>query len=165
MDVYAARLEELLRNIEEKLKEIPYIDKLMAIKGIGLVTVSGFIAEVGDIRSFDNPKQLQKLAGYAIVADDSGKHNGESQISYRGRKRLRYVLYEAAISLIGKNAEFREIYEYYRSRKENTLKKMQSVVAVACKVIRVFHAILTKGVDYDAKKLIGDIRRPQMQAA
>lgn len=137
----------------------------MAIKGIGLVTVSGFIAEVGDIRRFDNPKQLQKLAGYAIVADDSGKHNGESRISYRGRKRLRYVLYEAAISLIGKNAEFREIYEYYRSRKENPLKKMQSVVAVACKVIRVFYAILTKGVDYDAKKLIGDIRRPQMQAA
>ena len=158
-------MEELLQNIEEKLKEIPYIDKLMVIKGIGLVTVSGFIAEVGDIRRFDNPKQLQKLAGYAIVANDSGKHSGESRISYRGRKRLRYVLYEAAISLIGKNAEFREIYEYYRSRKENPLKKMQSVVAVACKIIRVFYAILTKGVDYDANRLMGDIRRPQMQAA
>ncbi len=165
MDVYAERLEELLQSIEEKLQEIPYIDKLMAIKGIGLVTVSGFIAEVGDIRRFDNPKQLQKLAGYAIVANDSGKHNGESRISYRGRKRLRYVLYEAAISLIGKNAEFREIHEYYRSRKENPLKKMQSVVVVACKVIRVFYAILTKGVDYDAEKLMGDIRRPQIQAA
>ena len=31
------------------------------------------------------------LAGYAIVANDSGRHNGESRISYRGRKRLRYV--------------------------------------------------------------------------
>ena len=165
MDVYAARLEELLRNIEEKLKEIPYIDKLMAIKGIGLVTVSGFIAEVGDIGRFDNPKQLQKLAGYAIVANDSGKHNGESRISYRGRKRLRYVLYEAAVSLIGKNAEFGAVYEYYRSRKKNPLKKMQSVVAVACKVIRVFYAILTKGVDYDAGKMMGDIRRPQIQEA
>jgi len=136
----------------------------MAIQGIGLVTVSGFIAEVWDIGRFDNPKQLQKLAGYAIVSNESGKHNGESRISCRGRKRLRYVLYEAAISLIGKNAEFREIHEYYRSRKENPLKKMQSVAAIACKVIRVFYAILTKGVDYDAKKLMGDIRRPQIQA-
>ena len=165
MDVYASRLEELLKGIEEKLKEIPYVDKLMSIKGIGLVTVSGFIAEVGDIGRFDNPKQLQKLAGYAIVANDSGKHNGESRISYRGRKRLRYVLYEAAISLIGKNAEFREIHEYYRTRKENPLKKMQSVVAVACKILRIFYTILTKGVDYDAEKLMSDIRRPQMQAA
>ncbi len=50
MDVYASRVEKLLGMIEEKLKEIPYIDKLMAIKGVGLITVSGFIAEVGDIR-------------------------------------------------------------------------------------------------------------------
>ena len=78
---------------------------------------------------------------------------------------MRYVLYEVAILLIGENAEFREIHEYYRSRKENPLKKMQSVVAVACKVIRVFYAILTKGVDYDAEKLMRDIRRPQIQAA
>ena len=117
------------------------------------------------IGRFDNPKQLQKLAGYAIVANDSGKHNGESRISYRGRKRLRYVLYEAAISLIGKNSEFREIHEYYRTRKENPLKKMQSVVAVACKILRVFYTILTKGVDYDPGKLSGDIRRPQAQEA
>ena len=142
-----------------------YVDKLIAIKGIGLATVSGFIAEVGDIKRFDDPRQLQKLAGYAIVADDSGKHAGESRISYRGRKRLRYVLYEAAISLIGKNEEFREIHEYYRARKENPLKKMQSVVAVACKILRVFYVILTKGVDYDPEKMMRDIRRPELQAA
>ena len=35
------RLEELFRGIEEKLKEIPYVDKLIGIKGIGLATVSG----------------------------------------------------------------------------------------------------------------------------
>ena len=165
MDAYASRLEGLLRRIEEKLKGIPYIDNLLAIKGIGMATVSGFIAEVGDIGRFDSPKQLQKLAGYAIVANDSGKHNGESRISYRGRKRLRYVLYEAAISLVGKNAEFRQIYEHYRTRKENPLKKMQAVVAVACKVLRIFYAILTKGIQYDPDKLLGDIRRPQVQAA
>lgn len=47
IDVYTSRMEELLQRIEEKLKEIPYIDNLLAIKGIGMVTVSGFIAEVG----------------------------------------------------------------------------------------------------------------------
>lgn len=137
----------------------------MAIKGVGVITVSGFIAEVGDIKCFDDPKQLQKLAGYAIVANPSGKHKGESRISYRGRKRLRYVLYEAALSLIGRNPEFKAIHEYYRTRRENPLKKMQSVVAVACKIIRIFYVILTKGVDYDPAKMLGDIRRPQIQAA
>ncbi len=74
-------------------------------------------------------------------------------------------MYEAAISLVGKNAEFRAIHEYYRTRRENPLKKMQSVVAVACKILRVFYTILTKGVAYDAEKLMGDIRRPQLLTA
>ena len=150
---------------EEKLSEIPHIDKLLEIKGVGLKTVSGFVAEVGDITRFDNPKQLQKLAGYAIVECSSGKHKGESHISYRGRKRLRYVLYEAAISLIARNEEFKEVHRYYRTRKEKPLKKMQSVIAVACKVLRIFYTILTKGVTYDGAKMMQDIKRPQMLAA
>lgn len=159
-EMYHQRMEELMKTIKDKLYEIPHIDKLLDIKGIGMVTICGFIAEVGDIRRFDNPKQLQKLAGYAIVSNDSGKHNGESRISYRGRKRLRYVLYEAAISLIGKNAEFQEIHHYYRTREIHPLKKMQSVIAVACKVIRIFYTILTKGVSYDGAKMLKDIKRP-----
>lgn len=161
-EMYNQRMDDLMQTIEEKLYEITYIDKLLEIKGIGMITICGFIAEVGDIRRFDNPKQLQKLAGYAIVSNDSGKHNGESHISYRGRKRLRYVLYEAAISLIGKNTEFKEIHHYYRTRERNPLKKMQSVIAVACKVIRIFYAILTKGVAYDGAKMIKDIKRPAL---
>ena len=165
IDVYAARVEELLSLLDAKLKEIPNIDKLLKIKGIGKITVSGFIAEVGDIRRFDDPKQLLKLAGYAIIANESGKYKGESRISYRGRKRLRYVLYEAALSLVGRNLEFRKIYEYYRTRKKNPLKKMQPLVAVACKVIRVFYVMLSKGVDYAPEKMMRDIRRPELQAA
>ena len=158
-EVYKQRMDELMELIEKELSKIPYIDKLLKIKGIGLKTVSGFVAEVGDIRRFDNPKQLQKLAGYAIVASSSGKHQGESHISYRGRKQLRYVLYEAAISLIGKNEEFKQLHHYYLTREQNSLKKMQSVIAIACKVIRVIYAILTKGIDYDGTKMLNDIKR------
>lgn len=162
-DVYTKRLEELTEKIEVKLEEIPYVDKLLEIKGVGKKIVSGLIAEIGDISRFDNPKQVQKLAGYAIVACSSGKHKGESHISYRGRKRLRYVLYEAAISLIGQNAEFKEIHRYYLTRQNNPLKKMESVIAVACKALRVFYAILTKGVSYDGKFMLESIRYPENQ--
>ena len=47
---------------------------------MGIKTVVGFVAEVGDIRRFDDPRQLQKLAGYAIVKNESGKHKDESHI-------------------------------------------------------------------------------------
>lgn len=45
-EVYKNRMDDLMREIEAKLSEIPYIDKLMEINGIGLKTVSCFIAEV-----------------------------------------------------------------------------------------------------------------------
>ena len=159
-EMYTEREAGLMELIEEKIKEVPYVDKLLEIRGIGMKTVIGFVAEVGDIRRFDNPKQLQKLAGYAIVKNESGKHKGESHISYRGRKRLRYVLYEAAVSVISHSPEFKEIHQYYTTRSKNPLKKMQSVIAVACKLIRVFYLILQTGATYDATKLTGDIRRP-----
>lgn len=158
----AAREAELMGLIEEKIAEVPYIDKLLEIKGVGLKTVIGFVAEVGDIRRFDDPKQLQKLAGYAIVKNDSGKHKGESHISYRGRKRLRYVLYEAAVSVVSHSAEFKAIHQYYTTRPVRPLKKMQSMIAVACKLVRIFYLLLRTGVTYDAAKMMGDIRRPEV---
>ena len=45
-EVYQGRMDELMAAIERKLAEIPYIDKLMEMKGIGIKTVSCFIAEV-----------------------------------------------------------------------------------------------------------------------
>ena len=159
-EMQTEREAELMALIEEKVAEVPYVDKLLEIRGVGLKTVIGFVAEVGDITRFDDPKQLQKLAGYAIVKNESGKHKGESHISYRGRKRLRYVLYEAAVSVVSHSPEFKLIHQYYTTREKNPLKKMQSMIAVACKLIRVFYLILRTGATYDAAKLMGDIRRP-----
>ena len=161
------RLQEVMVLIEELVKEIPMAEKLLEIKGVGIRTVSGFLAEVGDISRFNNPKELQKLAGLALVENSSGKHKGETTISRQGRKRLRYLLFEVAMSLVSKNQEFRELHNYYTTRRLNPLKKMQSLMAIAAKLIRVFYAMLTKGVDYDPKKMVSDIKRPAvyLQAA
>lgn len=162
-----ARLQEVMTLIEELVNQIPMAEKLLEIKGVGIKTVSGFLAEVGDINRFNNPKELQKLAGLALVENSSGKHKGETTISRRGRKRLRYLLFEVAMSLVGKNPEFARLHSYYTTRRLNPLKKMQSLMVIACKVIRVFYAILTKGVDYDPSKMLRDIKRPTayLQAA
>ena len=109
----SAHLQEVLALIEELVNKIPAAAKLMGIKGVGIRTVSGFLAEVGDISRFNSPKELQKLAGLAPVENSSGKHKGQTTISRRGRKRLRYLLFEVAMSLVSKNREFRELHRYY----------------------------------------------------
>lgn len=164
-EMYVEREAELMKLIEAAMIEIPYIDNVLAIKGVGMKTVTGFIAEVGDIRRFDDPRQIQKLAGYAIVKNESGKHKGESHISYRGRKHLRYVLYEAAVSVVAHNPEFKGIHHYYTTREQNPLKKMQSMIAIACKLVRLFYMLLTTGREYDPSKMMSDIKHPALLRA
>lgn len=153
--------DAVMEVIDELCQQIPEVANLLEIKGVGLVTVAGFLSEVGDIRRFNSPKQIQKLAGLALRESSSGKHKGQTTISKRGRARLRAILFQAVMPLVAKNAEFAEIHKYYTMRAKNPLKKKQSLIALSCKLIRVFYAILMKSIKYDPLKLIGDIHRPQ----
>ena len=159
------QLKRITEVLEAETRKVPHIEKLLAIKGVGLITVAGFLAEAGDVGRFDSPKQIQKLAGLELKENSSGKHKGQSSISKRGRKNLRKILFQAVLPLIRSNDEFREVYHYYTTRQKNPLKGKQAVVAVGCKLIRVFYAILTHGVDYDANRLRTDIVRPHEQQA
>lgn len=159
------KLETTMNLVEELLYHVPNIKELLAIKGIGVVTVAGFIAEVGDINRFGHHKQIQKLAGLNLKENSSGKHKGKTTLSKRGRKRLRKLLFQAVMVLVAKNPEFRQLHLYYTNRVENPLKKKQSLMAISCKVIRVFYTLLTKGVAYDGEKMIKDIQRPRQKAS
>lgn len=156
---------EIQACLEEMAGSIPYVENILEIRGLGIRTITGILAEIGDVTRFTNAKSVQKLAGLALVEDSSGKHEGKTVISKRGRKRLRYHLYQATLVLVAQNGEFREVYEYYLTRENNPLKKMQALMAVACKLLRVLYAMITKGVKYDPEKLLGDIRREPKRAA
>ena len=122
--------------------------------------LSGILAEMGDISRFDDVKEIQKLSGLGLVACSSGKHKGETKISHRGRKRLRYWLFQAAKSAVAHAEEVKELHVYYTTRPDNPLKKMQSLIVIACKILRVIHTILKTGTTYDPQKQLKDIKRP-----
>ena len=127
--------------------------------------LSGILAEMGDISRFDDVKEIQKLSGLGLVACSSGKHKGETKISHRGRKRLRYWLFQAAKSAVAHAEEVKELHVYYTTRPDNPLKKMQSLIVIACKLLRIVYTILKKGTVYDPKKMLMDIRRPEKKEA
>ena len=55
-------------QINQKCLEIPHTDKVLEICGIGENTLSGMMAEMGDISRFDDVKEIQKLSGLGLVA-------------------------------------------------------------------------------------------------
>ena len=152
-------------QINQKCQEIPHACNILEISGIGENTLSGILAEMGDISRFDDVKEIQKLSGLGLVACSSGKHKGETKISHRGRKRLRYWLFQAAKSAVAHAEEFKELHMYYTTRTNNPLKKMQSLIVIACKLLRIIYTILKKGTAYDPKKMLMDIRRPEKKEA
>lgn len=103
-------LDEQLSDIEHQLNEkclqIPHAENILEISGIGEKILPGILAEMGDISRFDDVKEIQKLSGLGLVACSSGKHKGETRISHRGRKRLRYWLFQAAKSNTNKSCSW-----------------------------------------------------------
>lgn len=163
LDVELAVIEN---QINQKCQEIPHTTgNVLEISGIGENTLSGILAEMGDISRFDDVKEIQKLSGLGLVACSSGKHKGETKISHRGRKRLRYWLFQAAKSAVAHAEEFKELHMYYTTRADNPLKKMQSLIVIACKLLRIIYTILNTGTKYAPKKMLMDIRRPENKEA
>lgn len=162
LDEELAVIENL---INQKCKEIPHTGNILEISGIGENTLSGILAEMGDISRFNDVKEIQKLSGLGLVACSSGKHKGDTKISHRGRKRLRYWLFQAAKSAVAHADEFKELHIYYTTRTKNPLKKMQSLIVIACKLLRIIYTIMKKGTAYDPKKILTDIKRQEKQEA
>ena len=160
-----AEIESVEAQIAQKCREIPCADNVLEIKGLGETIVSGILSEMGDIDRFDTAKEIQKLSGLSLVACSSGKRKGQTKISHRGRKRLRYWLFQGAMSVVSHNESFRQIHEYYMTRTENPLKKMQSLTVIACKLLRIIFTILKKGVRFDPERMLRDIIYPARQEA
>lgn len=165
MKTLSETLEEIEAELHQKCMEIPYAENILEIRGIGENILAGILAEMGDTTRFDDVSELQKLSGLGLVACSSGKHKGETKISHRGRKRLRYWLFQAAKSAVSHGEEFQELHAYYTTRKENPLKKMQSLIVIACKILRIIFTILRTGCRYDPAKMLRDIKRPGRAAA
>lgn len=154
------QLAEIESSLHSKCKEIPHAENILEIRGVGENILSGILAEMGDVSRFDDAKEIQKLSGMSLVANSSGKHKGQTKISHRGRKRLRYWLFQAAKSAVSHAGEYKQLHEYYTTRADNPLKKMQSLIVIACKILRVIYTILKTGTNYDPEKLLKDIKRP-----
>ncbi len=116
------RIETVQQEMEQQLTVTGISDYLLSIKGIGIVTAAGILGEIGDPSRFTSWKQIRKLAGFNLVQDSSGERKGRQIISKRGRSLLRSYLYQAAVVMVAKNAEFQKLYRYLIHRKQNPLK-------------------------------------------
>lgn len=154
------RLNAHLTSLKEELtalaETIPGAQEMQEIKGISMMTVVGFFAEVGDLRNYRDPRQIIKLAGLNLKMNQSGLHKGRTSITKRGRKRLRNLLYQVAIPLSKHNPAFSQLHTYYRTRTTNQLTGKQSFIALARKLIKILFVIGIRECAFDPQRMIQD---------
>ena len=66
------RLTDQLRQLTPAWRWAPVVDALQALRGVSFVTAVGLVAEVGDIRRFDHPRQLMAFLGLVPSEYSSG---------------------------------------------------------------------------------------------
>ncbi|MEB9728158.1 transposase, partial [Bacillus cereus] len=162
-ELFSRQLEEIMAQVEALLAQIPGTNEMLTVPGIGVATLAGFLAEVGDLSGYDHGQQIIRLAGFNLKENSSGKKKGKSTITKRGRSRLRALLFRAMMPMVAKNAEFKALHHYFTKRSHNPLKKKQSIVALCGKLIRVLYTLGTKCIPYNASDVLGPVRQSQIQ--
>lgn len=150
--------------MQELLLRVPNASKILEIKGISVISAVVIISEIGNISRFKDPRQIIKLAGLNLRENSSGKHRGQTTISKRGRKRLRESLFRAMIPILSNNPDFQVIHARNITRDLKPMNKMQSIIALCCKLVRVMYAILNKGNNYDSGEMLSDMNLQQKAA-
>ncbi|WP_276358474.1 IS110 family transposase [Cohnella caldifontis] len=145
-------MQEQLETIEEQMRQLasqlPEVELVKSIPGVGDKLAATIISEIGDVRQFGNAKQLVAYAGLDPRVYSSGQFVATSnRITKRGSKRLRRALYLAVqCGLRGSTNE--RLRGYYDKKREEGKPYKVTVIACANKLLHYIYAILKKGQPY-----------------
>ena len=134
------------------------LEILTSIPGIGENTALRIISELGDIRRFNNPNQLNAFVGVDPQVYESGNLTAHLSISKRGTAIGRKVLYLAInqIQSAKKAGNPCHIADYYEKRKRSseTASHKKAAIASIHKLLRTIFALIKNDqlYSYDVAK-------------
>lgn len=153
--VYDTQLSALEIAIKELIQADPIlkpkVEALVKIKGFALLSVAVLVAETNGFEGFTNQRHLVSYAGYDVVENQSGNHNGKTRISKKGNSRLRRILHMPAFNAVRFNEPTcKALYERVYERSKI---KMKAYVAVQKRLLLMAYALWRHGVEYDPEYL------------
>ncbi|EKP84916.1 transposase, IS116/IS110/IS902 family [Leptospira interrogans serovar Grippotyphosa str. 2006006986] len=149
LDLVEQNLKLIEKEIQEALKKNKaYVQTIMSMPGIGMITSLAIMSYMGDCKRFSSAKQAAYYAGLVPRVDISGDTVRYGRIINRGCHSIRRVIVQAAWSLVrcqhgGKVKEF-----YQRLYLKKGAKK--SIIATSRKMIEVLYAMIRTGKLFDS---------------
>jgi transposase len=121
------------------------IKRLMSVPGVNLIIAATFVAAIGDIRRFENPRKLVGYLGLDPKIRQSGPGPGTSgHISKQGSASARWALVEGSWIAVRQPGPLHAFYQRVRARRGHQI----AVVACARKLACLFWCLLSRDEDY-----------------
>ncbi len=76
-DLFCRQCDEIMAKVEQLINQISGTKEMLGVPGIGVTTLAGFLAEVGDLQVYDHGQQIIRLAGLNLKENSSGKRKGK----------------------------------------------------------------------------------------
>ena len=137
---YEKQLKDLDKVIERQMQAIP--NTLMSIPGIGPVYAAGLIAEIGDVKRFENEAALAKYAGLTWTKHQSGTFTADyTRLIQGGNRFLRYYFCQAANKVRQHDPDYQAFYRKKLRETPRTPHK-RALVLTARKLVRLVYVLL-----------------------
>ena len=146
-----ARVRQLERQLEAMVAQLPAVQLLLTIPGIGLLTATALVAFIGDVRRFPSGRHLASYLGLTPRERSSGFRRILGRISKRGDTYLRSLLIHGArcVLLHARTRRPDHLREWAHQLSINHVHN-QAAVAVANKLARIVWAVWSKQQAYRA---------------
>jgi transposase len=95
IELYDREVRQCDARIHRRLKGHPGYEAVQALRGVGPVLAAVFVAEIGDVGRFDNPRRLCSWAGLTPRLRESDAHSHRGHITKQGSRLLRWAAVEA----------------------------------------------------------------------
>lgn len=92
------RLDTQLAELVPSWSMAPVVAADQALRGVSFIVAVTFVSEVGDVRRFDNPRQLMAFLGLVPSERSTGETIKRGRLTLAGNRRARRVLVEGAWS-------------------------------------------------------------------
>jgi transposase len=122
----------------------------LSIRGIGEFSAAVIVSEYSDFSRFPNPNKMLSFAGLELGYFQSGTLESEGKMVKRGSSHLRFALMTCANTVRLHNEVFAV---YYRKKINEGKEHCVAMSHVAKKLVRIIHALETKGEMFDSEKL------------
>lgn len=160
LSVASRRLDECEGRMKQALDKAGTTAKLiLTIPGVGPVVAVHLLGRLGDLRQYEHPRQVVKMAGMNLTHKSSGHKDGKRHLSKRGSALMRATVYQAALSVIRADPAMRAIYQELRTKTKDPLTGPAALCAIGTRLLRVIWGMSRHESGYDSKLVLTHHRR------